>query len=396
MQFPLGTLLAAGSLIVAPSVFAADTSSPQGVEVPFSSTVNLVLVPVSINGAAPLEFIYDTGQEATIVDAQVAGRLGLKISNPQATAVPGGSVMVGSVADSTLAISGAKTTHLMIQAAPIGFVSGVIGQRISGILGHDFIKQFSTKIDYKAAKITFWSPAAFHYTGHGVEVPVTFEADQTFLPIDVEPHDHPLVTGKFKLDTGSVDTLGMNNNFVRDEHLLGEKEPRIEMPGIAFGGETKGYLVRLQSVRVAGTIFPATLAGYTVDSKGFENRNDAGTVGSAILSRFTLFLDYARKRIIFEPIEAAQTEIPFDRLGVLLRAEDANLNDVFVYGVIAQSAAQRAGLQANDHILAVNGVKGLSLGQIWERFQHTGTLSLTIRRHNEERMVSIQSAALLP
>ena len=395
IQFALRILLAASNVAFALSVFAAD-APPPGVEVPFLSTLNLVLVPVSINGAKPLEFIFDTGQEATIVDAQVAGRLGLKILNAQATAVPGGSVMVGSIADSTLAVSGAKAEHLTIQAAPIGFVSSVIGRRISGILGHDFIHRFSVKVDYTRDKITFWSPSAFHYVGHGIEVPVTFEADQTFLPIDVKPHNHAVVTGKFKLDTGSVDTLGMNNNFVRDEHLLGAAEPRIEMPGIAFGGDTKGYLIRLESVRIAGITFHSTLAGYTVDSKGFENRNDAGTVGSAILSRFTLFLDYARNRIIFEPNEAPQTEIPFDRQGVLLRAEDVDLSDVFVYAVIADSSAQRAGVRAGDHIVAVNGVEGLSLGQIWQRFQSSDPLTLKIRRIHKEHTFNIHSAPLLP
>jgi len=353
-------------------------------------------VPVRINGSEAIDFILDTGEAITLIDASVAEKLGLKVAEPKSIAVPGGTVKVGSIAGVTIATGTAELKNATIQAAPVGFASGVIGHRIGGILGHDFIRHFSIKIDYAQRTIALLDPAAFRYDGQGTVIPVKLEDDQAFLPVVIKPHGHSPITGKFKLDTGSIDALGMNNNFVVDEQVLAAHEPKRQMPGIAFGGDTKGYLFRLEWARVGPTTFNSPSVGYTTDSKGFENRSDAGTIGSDLLAHFILYLDYERGRIILEPRGPAAENQRWDHVGVMLRADPANLQDVLIYAVVAHTPAESAGLRSGDHIVSVNGRGGLSLAETWESFKADGPLLLGIVRSGIARTVRVKTAALLP
>jgi S1-C subfamily serine protease len=79
----------------------------------------------------------------------------------------------------------------------------------------------------------------------------------------------------------------------------------------------------------------------------------AGNIGGDILKRFTVILDYAHQRLWLEPNALASAPEVFDRSGLWLsRASDG---DISVGDVAHGSAAQSAGIEAGDEIVAVNG-----------------------------------------
>jgi hypothetical protein len=394
----IDTLFPALALLLLPITLAGHLRAAQPAEVSsdFVPALNLILVPVQINGARPALFVFDTGLEQTLIDARYAGELGLRIDDAQEQRVPGGTLRIGMVKEGKVTIGGAYPQTLPLQTAPLESLAAVTGEHVKGLIGHDFIKRFGVKIDYGGKKLTLWPADEFHYRGSGVALPIRISDSQVFLSVRIKPRGQPPLVASFKLDTGSADVIGFNNNFIQDHHLIDPRQPTLRMPGVAMGGETAGHLFRLDWCRLGPTTVADPIVGYTSDSKGFENRQDAGTIGAAILSLHTLFLDYAHQRIILEPVGPGSRRVPSDEVGATLRARGPDLKDIVIASIIPGSPAAEAGLRTGDHIAAIDGKTGSSLASIAERFRRGGKVRVTVQREGASQSFEVNGRPLLP
>src|SRR4029453_11236996 len=103
----------------------------------------------------------------------------------------------------------------------------------------------------------------------------------------------------------------------------------------------------------------------------FANAALAGNIGAPIASRFRMFLDYGRRRIILE--SAAHLPDPFDAAmsGLALRAYGADYRTFRVHEVLEDSPATDAGIAEGDIITAIDGSAAptLSLSEIMDLFE---------------------------
>jgi Aspartyl protease len=131
---------------------AADPSQP--VRVPFHFADEfMIVVPVSVNGAGPYNFLLDTGSGGTVIDQALATSLHLAplatgtvrgvLGPAKASIVQAGRVTLGS-ALGTAASGSASVANLQIFVRPKldGLPSGV-----RGILGENFLASFDLLID---------------------------------------------------------------------------------------------------------------------------------------------------------------------------------------------------------------------------------------------------------
>ena len=107
----------------------------------------LIVVPVSINGLGPYDFVLDTGTNNTMLDQKLADELTLP--HGKATTIIGanGSRSLIAVYAESLSIAGAtvdgKELFLFASAIPQGLPS-----KVRGVLGEDFLQHFDLLIDY--------------------------------------------------------------------------------------------------------------------------------------------------------------------------------------------------------------------------------------------------------
>ncbi len=87
----------------------------------------------------------------------------------------------------------------------------------------------------------------------------------------------------------------------------------------------------------------------------------AGNIGGDLLKRFTLTLDYGHQRLWLVPNALAAQPDVFDRSGLwIARAKDGT---IAIADVAADSAAAKAGLTADDVIVAVDGTPASTIAQ---------------------------------
>jgi S1-C subfamily serine protease len=124
---------------------------------------------------------------------------------------------------------------------------------------------------------------------------------------------------------------------------------------------------------------------FSEDTAGaFADKSLAGNIGAQILTRFRLFFDYGRRRIILEP--SSKLAEPFDRgfSGLSLRAHGADYRTFRVHDVLEGSPAAEAGLAEGDVITAIGATPAaeLTLPSIVEMFEKPISYELTIQRRD--------------
>jgi PDZ domain len=218
---------------------------------------------------------------------------------------------------------------------------------------------------------------------------------QLFVPAGIGSTDGRDVFGLFKIDTASLDAAGLNLNFVRDHALIGPSTREIVVSGVAVGGGTEGRLLRAESLWLGSRHIERPLISYTVDSKGFENRADAGTLGVGALARFRLILDYPRRRVILEDAGPGPLRAPEDLSGALLVSPAPEFARVVVQQVVPGSAAAEAGLKEGDEIASAGG-RAVTLAEARRLMEQPGPVSLRVRRQGTVRDVTLTRRSMLP
>lgn len=359
--------------------------------VEFTSLGGLIVLPVTLPDSSRDLWLLDSGFEYSVIGAGTADRLHLPVRDRGAVAAPGGAVDLGWTDRVCVTVVGLGYCADSMARIPLEGLAPIVATPIGGILGHDFLTRFVVRIDYAANRIELFDPSTFSYDGPGTSIPVWLEAGEPFV-LGTLYLANRAVPAKLKLDTGSLDLLGLNGSFVAQTGLIPEAHPRIPAPGVAVGGATENYLTVLDSVSIAGFTIARPMVGFSAD---LSRTGDAGTLGARLLARFTATFDYARRRLILEPNGARPAD---DASGLLLVAEPPDFRTVRVLAVQAGTGGAEAGLTPGDTVVDVGGVGAASIG-LWKLrslFEAPdSTYVLTIRRAGRDQTITLRTRRLL-
>lgn len=384
------------------AVVDARQKSHAAVSVPFELVSRHVVLNISVNKSRPLSFVLDTGANLAIIRMDVAKELGLSLEGTVNTGGAGPGTQAGSrVKNATWSLVGHDAfVQPVALALPLTRLSSGLGRDIDGIVGGEFIKQFVLELDYQARTMTLHDRATFQYGGRGETLPLEFTADNhPVLKARVTPRGGEPLERRFLLDIGSGGALVLHSPFVVEQHLLDEQSKTVRaIGGAGAGGSTIGRIGRVTALQIGSFTISNPLTLFSEDKAGaFANASLAGNIGHQIASRFRLFLDYGRKRLILEP--SATLADPFDRAfsGISLRAEGSDYRTFRVHEVLEQSPATEAGILEGDIIVSINGrpAENFTLSSINEMLEKPASYVLTIRRSQETITVTLTPRKLV-
>lgn len=361
---------------------------------PLTSAGGLPFIRVETDSSPPHLWLLDSGFETSVVNRRYADSLRLPAYVHGEADAPGGHTDAGVVPGIPLHLGQATFRPDSLTVIDLHHVEPLIGLAYAGILGHDFLTRYVTRLDYDRQVVELFEPNQFVYGGTGRILPVWIEADQPFA-LGLLYLNGRAVPAKLKLDTGSLDVLGLNGSFVQQAELTQGVSKRLPALGAAIGGKVAGHVMRLDSLTIAGTTVARPIAAFSAD---VERRGDAGTVGVGLLSRFNLVFDYAGRRVILEPTARTHAPMGYDASGLLLTSVGPDFRRITVLGVDRGSPADTAGVRRRDVLVAIDGQPSAQLGlsRIREKLSQPDTkLSLTFLRRGDERHVVLRLRARL-
>jgi len=112
----------------------------------------LVVVPVSVNGAGPFDFILDTGTTTTIIDSKLAADLRLQAADRLTLVTLTGEKPFPRSWLQSASLGSATASHVEVVWDDLNEIKG-IDKKIRGILGLNFLDAFNYLINYDGRTI---------------------------------------------------------------------------------------------------------------------------------------------------------------------------------------------------------------------------------------------------
>lgn len=200
----------------------------------------LIIVPVRINDSETLEFLLDTGTNTSIIIPEVAARLKLRPVDRIEIVTVAGSVIAPRSFLLRLTLGGKSAENMEVLWSDLPELRR-LDNRISGVLGWNFLAQFNFTLDFRERRINFADMDANQFE-QTVRVP--FEKDEGRILLNLKIKQTNLT---FVFDSGAAGLILFASGC---QKLAGQIEPNEQITQVSTNAgknQTRtGWLDKLQ------------------------------------------------------------------------------------------------------------------------------------------------------
>jgi hypothetical protein len=327
---------------------------------------DLLIVPVCVGGKT-YPFCIDTGCVQNAYDSSLRGILGDRLSDSLVD-TPNGICKIQQYREPTATIGKLIfKTGEPVCVTDLSNFRAATGHEIYGLIGLDFLKQNTVRIDFDRGKLYF-----LRDPGTQPGVAITMVNSPLGPCVDA---DLPIGKHRFVIDTGY---RGHSGGLRKDAYDLlltqGHLHPIAEEKAQTLGAVTKHVCASLDTL-ATGSFMHRELV---------FNREENSYLGLAYLSRFNVTFDFPRSTLYVTKSQYYDSSDPVGLSGLhLLRR---NGRDV-VMSVDENSPAEKSGIKPGDILLRLDGkpVNQQRIHSLWTCFRTPNpALKITIQRNQEE------------
>jgi hypothetical protein len=286
---------------------SSDTGGPGCLlSLTYESFSGLVLVPVTIAGSPPMDFVLDSGaSQSAITDPYLALALGLEAdSTGLARGVGAGAIEVLITDVVRISSQGIEILRASLIVHDVGVqIAAMAGRDLHGLLGSELFKRYVVEIDPDRRHLVLHDPRDFVYQGSGTILPLEVISGRPVVEAEVVIRaGKRAVPVRLMVDTGSSRFLTLVTGSKRQL-----KPPRSTVAERTIGvtGAIAVELAPIDRIDLAGAVVTgfdvAWMESYRMPATRTIPKLN-GVVGNGLLSRFRAFFDYRGGRLILEPL----------------------------------------------------------------------------------------------
>lgn len=311
--------------------------------VKFKLINNLIVIPIEINGQK-LSFILDTGVSKTIL-FNLAQNESIGLKNVEKVMLKGlgeGNPVEALISKNNTIkckdIAGFNETIYVILKDYFD-LSSKMGTTIHGIIGYNILSNFVLKINYNSKYIDFYKAEDYQYKKcRKCEVfPIRFYRRKPFinLQVQLDTIGEELTDVKVLVDSGGSEAIWLFEHT--KSNIITPKKYFKDILGEGLSGTIYGHRSRLPKLKLKSFEFENTTVSFldtlsTINARVFKERN--GSIGSNILRRFIVWLDYPNKQITLKKNGSFKSGFNYNMSGLevvyngkqLVKQQDYNLS----------------------------------------------------------------------
>ncbi|MGH9572171.1 MAG: PDZ domain-containing protein [Candidatus Acidiferrales bacterium] len=386
MKINLKIAVAALASVLASTAFLrAQTNSPvpsprfayggDAAELAAQFTDSLVFLSARVNVSPPSLFVLDTTAESSSLAPERATEIDR--SNP--------SLVVLNLDGLDVPLAG-----LPAKSAP-DFGSR-LGLEYQGTIGRDFLSNLVLEIDFARQTVRAYAPASYKYSGKGTIFPLTEKDGIPVIPLRVALEKGKERNLNFFVETALDAPVVFDNKFLAAHHMNGERGRTIASAD-PFTGDLGANVGRLRTFQIGKRTIDDVLGIYSNHPFPTSDVPVAGAIGSRLLRRFTVVLDFPHHQMMLEPNSHFGDPDEEDKSGMLVVAKGPDLKTFEVANVQPNSPAAAAGIKKGDVIAGVDTdpAAELSLLVIRDLFRQVGhKYKLTVQTAGQTKEITLQ------
>lgn len=371
------------------------------VSIPFELINNLVVVPLRINDSGTLYFILDTGvgqilitelpvdKEMTIKYSRNVRLSGLGADEPvMALFSSGNKIVMDGITGGSL--------DVVVMLEDIFNLSSLMGREINGLIGYDIFRNFIVEINFTNKKLYFHDPDLYaakyakkKSSRKWTVIDIEIENQKPYINTWLTQKDSTKIHANLLIDSGASHAIALYPTS-NDSIFIPNKRVYSYL-GTGLSGDIYGEIGRAERMGFGGLTIKNPVVYYPEEEgthRAILENNRNGSIGSDLLKRFKLFINYEDSTILVKPNNKFKQEFSYNMAGIVVGTPIPHLPFYVVSRVRKGSPADIAGILVNDVITEINHKKAhlLDLGQIHENFQyHDGKkISIVIQRNGDE------------
>jgi predicted aspartyl protease len=251
----------------------------------------LILLPVRINDRGPFDFILDTGAGTSLLSADLAKALDVKVIGSKEGQSAGGKVSVSLAKVDSLAVGETKLDDVDVGIVDLGQIAKTIGAKIDGDLGYNFLKHFRVTINYRDCELRLEDPKRIESFARGAQTEIPIRLANPAKPLLlVNVHANGRGPFQFAIDTGTS-TTAITPELAKQ---LGIETSPVG-PGTTGGAPVDFHAATLQSFQLGGAkidnMAVVVADFFTMLSAAIGAKLD-GIVGYNFLRSYKVVIDY--------------------------------------------------------------------------------------------------------
>jgi hypothetical protein len=359
----LPLLLAACVAATATACAAGGRRAPSvatGVRLPSAFSESYVFLRAHIGGQ-PMLLLFDSGAGATVLLPEVVSRLGLAERGRRLTFGLGGTAPQARTYEGvTIRIGRDSIAVPAVMSWPDAELPSLGIERAVGVIGADLLLARVLEIDWIGSTVTAWDTSTVLRTGSADDV-VPLTVSQSLPVLAVHTHTGVRVdTVPVVVDYGSSAALILDGSAEAGRRIAPAMRDVRTRRVIGVGGAVDGPEGRVDSIGLGRQRIRAPLT--FIDTAGVRSVSLAGAqgmLGTELLRRFSVVLDYTRGRAIFRPTRRLTAPFCRNASGVCFDRTSTSLPRVAF--VDQGSPAGRAGLLTGDILVTLDGAAASEL-----------------------------------
>jgi hypothetical protein len=275
------------------------TGAPAAHEIPFEFGTHQPIVPFSINGAAAVPFVVDTGASIHLIDQQIA--LKASVSAGRSAQLSGGGqvrVDVQFVDGLKIEAGGLVWDQQRAAVADLGYPDR---KHFAGLIGAPILMRYTVQFAFASRTMRLIDPATFTPPPGAVSIAFELQEDLPIVRAMIDAGSGP-IEARLMVDTGASTFIDLNRPFV-EAHRLVDAVPdaRAADRPAALGGTAPFLYGTGRQVTLGGLRFDRPRLGFSRARSGSSSRSERdGIIGNALLQDFVVTVDYTRRRLVLQ------------------------------------------------------------------------------------------------
>jgi len=331
------------------------------VEIPFKLKAGFIVVKLYFDNKLPMEFIFDTGAEHSILFHKAYADL-LQVEYSKRIEIKGSDLSESQYAliarDIKLKLEDQIPVErdVLVLEDELQLFQESLGFQLDGVLGGSFFRGLVLEINYRSQKIILYNPDSYVHKKKGFSK-YKIEVNQNKPYIIAEsvftPGDTTMV--KLLIDTGASLPFLLHANT--DSSIVIPARVIRGTIGQGISGSLEGYIGKIHSLGLGKFHFGSLLTLFQ-DLTNIDFRDNFtlvrnGILGNELLSRFTLIINYLKEEIYLKPNKKYNSNFEYDKSGLIIFAFGPDLRQFYVKSVLPDTPAEKADIRPGDLILKI-------------------------------------------